>query len=293
MNGAALLLALATLGVDYGWRLDDRSGQLEYIIQIPPQQLETLRDAPEGISSAIPPEVVRHVKKFRIVVGNDVLPRDPLPEFAPERQGAVTPIGVGAARVSPVGGDFGGNDGANVNPNFESDVTPLNLNAPRNALPGPGQDRDPADAVLGIVPLPPIPRASGLNTDIGSLGLTNIRPTLRREGPSAANGNWQPNVNAPDTSDTWGGARSGYSDLAGGGVSISRSPPRTALNNGWNGPTTTNVDPQKNYLPLLFAVCALCLSIGGNVYLGWIAWGYYMRYRESFDSLRGNWSSGN
>src|SRR5438045_388464 len=68
MNGAAWLLALATLGVDYGWRLDDR-GQLEYIIQIPPSQLETLRESPEGISSAIPPEVVRHVKRFRIVVG--------------------------------------------------------------------------------------------------------------------------------------------------------------------------------------------------------------------------------
>ena len=47
----------------------------------------------------------------------------------------------------------------------------------------------------------------------------------------------------------------------------------------------------KSHIPLLLTVCALCLSIGGNIYLGWIAWGYYLKYQESFESWRNSWSS--
>jgi hypothetical protein len=288
MNGAAWLLALATLGVDYGWRLDEK-GQLEYIIQISPSQLDSLRESPEGISSAIPPEVARHVKRFRIVVGNEALPRDPLPEFAGEEGlGRVTPIKLGSARVTPAGADFPINEGAaGYQPELESTVTPLeNLNAPRNALPGPGQDvaGDPRDNVDDILPLPPIPRASGLLTQ-SPLATTSIGPTLRREGRSDGGfaANVSPNTHAPDTSDVWGASTRNTSIET---PTTNRSLPRRELTPSWNG--NTGVDTAKNPLPLFFAVCALCLSIGGNVYLGWIAWGYYLKYRESFDSLRGH-----
>lgn len=287
MNGAAWLLALATLGVDYGWRLDEK-GQLEYIVQLSPAQLESLQESPEGATSTVPlpPEVARHIKRIRIVVGTDRLPRDPLPEFA-EEQGSVTPIGVGAARVATAGADFPVNDGSGFAPELESTVSPLEtLNAPRNALPGPGQDldSDPRDRVDDILPLPPIPRANSLLTQSSPLAATTLGGNLRRESSGSFEANVSPNTHAPDTSDVWRTeARNASRPL---GPSTSRLPPRSELASAWNG--DAGVQSAKNPFGLFFAVCGLCLSIGGNVYLGWIAWGYYLKYRESFDSLRGH-----
>ena len=273
MNGAACLLALATLGVDYGWRLDQR-GQLEYIIQIPPSQLQTLQESPEGIVSNIPPELVRHVKRFRIVVGSETLPQDPLPAFANESElsSNVTPIKLGTARVSPVGGDLPlESDGE-----FESTVTPLEtLNAPRNALPGPGRD-EAFDAVGDFLPIPPLPRADRIR-DVEPLAATTARPSLRRDASS--NGSFPPNTSSPDVDDTYN--TSSTVGLANVGPAL----PRRNLTPAWGGTTYTD-GKQPPYGPLLLTVIGLCLSIGGNVYLGWVAWGYYMKYRESFESWR-------
>ena len=302
MNGAAWLLALATLGVDYGWRLDSK-GQLEYIIQIPPSQLESVRDSPEGISSAIPPEVVRHVKKFRIVVGTEPLPRDPLPAFSADGSTnlGVTPIGAG--RVTPASGDFPslGDPAAGFSPSLQSTVTPLdNLNAPRDALPGPGHDYlgDANDAVGETLPIPPIPRADHIRDipsripNVDPLAASGSRPPPVRRDTTTSAGGFPPNTNAPDTADAWGLANraAGYTDLGNTGSSVARTLPRRDLTNAWGGtPYVADKDPP--YAALLLTVCALCLSIGGNVYLGWIAWGYYMKYRESFESWRNSWST--
>lgn len=283
MNGAAWLLALATLGVDYGWRLDEK-GQLEYIVQLSPELHDSLRESREGATSTIPPEVARHIKRIRIVVGNDALPRDPLPEFADE-QGRVTPINVGAARITPAGADLPVNDDSGFAPELESTVTPLEtLNAPRNALPGPGQDLDvdPRDRVQDILPLPPIPRANSLLTQSSPLATANLGSSVRRESDGSFAANISPNTHAPDTSDVWNTAPRNASRST--SSSTSRLPPRSELTASWNG--EPGIQSAKNPFGLFFAVCGLCLSIGGNVYLGWIAWGYYLKYRESFDSLR-------
>ncbi|MCO6457980.1 MAG: hypothetical protein J5I93_21970 [Pirellulaceae bacterium] len=74
MNAVALLLAVATVGVDYGWqRAED--GELEYIIQIEPELLETLRDEGVEIVSRIHPQA-RDIKRLRIRVGNSQLPKE-------------------------------------------------------------------------------------------------------------------------------------------------------------------------------------------------------------------------
>lgn len=301
MNGAAWLLALATLGVDYGWRLDG-DGQLEYIIQIPPSQLETLRDSPDGVSSAIPPEVVRHVKRFRIVVGTDPLPKDPLPTFSGEGQtlGAVTPINVGASRVNPAGGEFPTVDGDFETPALESTVTPLDGGLPRAALPGPADDRGgPHDAIRDFLPLPPVPRAGAVARDQGfGADWNNLAATI----PSAVirahdldHGDWQPNVSAPDASDAWD---QGVADAHPAGRNASYTDRSTATDNRSLGSRTLSNSafddpynrPQKPWGPLMLTMCALCLSLGGNVYLGWVAWGYYLKFRESFESWRNSWS---
>jgi hypothetical protein len=72
MHAAILLVAAASLSVDYGWRTAE-DGTLEYIIQVPPEQLARLNSLP--IASDIPPEA-REATRFVIQVGSDPLPRE-------------------------------------------------------------------------------------------------------------------------------------------------------------------------------------------------------------------------
>ncbi len=72
MIANALVIIVAVYGVDVGWQ-PTGDGQLEYIIQVEPQLLEAMREG-QAITSEILPEV-RGVRRFRIVVGNDELPR--------------------------------------------------------------------------------------------------------------------------------------------------------------------------------------------------------------------------
>jgi len=69
---ACLIITSAALGVDFGWQPTDR-GELEYIIQIEPQSLESMRSG-KAIQVGVPPEL-QHVKVFRVQIGNDELPQ--------------------------------------------------------------------------------------------------------------------------------------------------------------------------------------------------------------------------
>jgi hypothetical protein len=73
MGGAPTLLMMAILGVTYGWQPDGNQG-VEYIIQIPPQQLAEIERKGE-ISSTIDPAVRGHVSKVIVRVGTAPLPR--------------------------------------------------------------------------------------------------------------------------------------------------------------------------------------------------------------------------
>lgn len=76
MNALAVLLVAATFAVDYGWT-NRTDGGVEYIIQIEPALAEALRsgELPEGVASEIVPQV-QNVRAFRIVIGDDALPRE-------------------------------------------------------------------------------------------------------------------------------------------------------------------------------------------------------------------------
>ena len=74
MNGAAIVLAMATLGVDVGWQeLED--GSIEYIIQIEPQLVGSLKDG-HDLTSGVRPEL-RNIRRYRVVVGSEDLPQNP------------------------------------------------------------------------------------------------------------------------------------------------------------------------------------------------------------------------
>jgi len=77
MNAAAIILVTAVVGVDTGWTTM-ADGGFEYVIQIEPQLLESLRQG-EDIASDIPAPF-RGARRYRITVGNGPLPgQDTLP----------------------------------------------------------------------------------------------------------------------------------------------------------------------------------------------------------------------
>ena len=72
MHGLALLLAAASVGVDYGWQ-PGPDGALEYIIQLEPELISALKKG-EAIMSEIHPDA-HGVRRFRIQIGTEPLPR--------------------------------------------------------------------------------------------------------------------------------------------------------------------------------------------------------------------------
>ncbi len=79
MGAAPLLIMLAAVGVDYGWQPDGttspRGDNVEYIIQILPDQLDQIKSIGE-ITSAIDPEIQGRISKVVVRVGTEKLPRD-------------------------------------------------------------------------------------------------------------------------------------------------------------------------------------------------------------------------
>ena len=78
MGAAPVLILLAAVGVDYGWQPDgttsSRGDNIEYIVQIPPEQLQQIRSLGE-ITSAIDPSVQGRVSRIVVKIGNQPLPR--------------------------------------------------------------------------------------------------------------------------------------------------------------------------------------------------------------------------
>ena len=85
MNTLMICVAAATLGIEVGWqRLPE--GGTEYIIQLDPQTLETLRSG-KPLHSDIPP-AAGEVRSYRIIMGTQKLPREtpdkPQPKAEPQ-----------------------------------------------------------------------------------------------------------------------------------------------------------------------------------------------------------------
>ena len=98
MQGITLLL-VAAIGVDVGWKPVE-NGELEYIIQIAPEQLRSLQTG-DGIEVGVRP-MLRPVRRYRIVVGTDPLPRQ---SARPETKNTASDSG-GAKPPSSVNGDM-------------------------------------------------------------------------------------------------------------------------------------------------------------------------------------------
>lgn len=78
MGATPVLIMLAAVGVDYGWQPDgttsSRGDNIEYIVQISPDQLQQIKSIGE-ITSAIDPSVQGRVSRIVVKGGTDPLPR--------------------------------------------------------------------------------------------------------------------------------------------------------------------------------------------------------------------------
>ena len=76
MAGAFLLLTFTAVMVDYGWE-SVGPDQYRYVVQVPPEQLETLREG-APFTSRIPAELRGKVTEIEIRVGTEPLRQDPV-----------------------------------------------------------------------------------------------------------------------------------------------------------------------------------------------------------------------
>ncbi len=79
MGAAPVLILLAAVGVDYGWHPDGTTSpqgdNIEYIVQIAPDQLQQLKSIGE-ITSTIDPAVQGRVSRIVVKIGTGPLPQD-------------------------------------------------------------------------------------------------------------------------------------------------------------------------------------------------------------------------
>lgn len=116
MQAAWLMVVLSTVGVDVGWQ-PLVGGGFEYIIQIEPETLESLK-AGQDITSYIPPDL-RGVRQYRITVGRGPVPRLGNPPAVPaETPGqTATQLNSPATNRTLTTNPSAGNSGTNSVPN--------------------------------------------------------------------------------------------------------------------------------------------------------------------------------
>jgi hypothetical protein len=94
MSGLGIVVAAAVLSIDVGWQ-PVAGGGYEYIIQIEPEALESLR-AGEDIFSQLPPVMRSGIRSYRITVGDGPVPN----------QGRIPPAVDATAAGLPLGAEF-------------------------------------------------------------------------------------------------------------------------------------------------------------------------------------------
>jgi hypothetical protein len=96
MTGVGVLIAVSVLGIKWGWQ-PVAGGGIEYIIQIEPQTLESLKNG-QDLQSDLPP--LNEIRSYRITVGSERLPHEGEPPPAP-RPASTAPAIETSAKAPP------------------------------------------------------------------------------------------------------------------------------------------------------------------------------------------------
>jgi hypothetical protein len=278
MNAMALLLVAASVSVDFGWKAGP-DGELEYIIQIDPLQVETLKEGLD-ITSRIPPEV-RGVRSFRIRVGTDEVPRDGISAVntspaTPAKPPAVTPSPAATVPVETPQA-----------PPSQPPTSDSSDNFPTIRRPSDLQYSPASPDNSSYTPI--APPSQNTDTQVSPIRDPNFRGSIQFPSKEFEPQPAAPNPLEPDpASGPLLHQPAGYVEPA--------PPVESAASNGSaaNAPATNTNSPatvpanssSKPWLPLTLTTLALFASLGLNGYLGWIAWGIYRRYRELAEEMR-------
>ncbi len=170
MNGVLAIVAAAALGIDVGWQpLDD--GGFEYIIQLEPQTLESLRDG-QDLSSQVPP-FLQGVRTYRITVGNSPLPHEGEPPPATANTAAVAKVPATGAAPPPTY-QYTPPPAAEVptNPNFAPNATGGMRYAPNSTSAAPTYGGSSQPGQLHLPPPPADPSVPPLHSEAESAPTT-------------------------------------------------------------------------------------------------------------------------
>lgn len=229
--GPMLLLAAASIGVDFGWQ-PIAGGGVEYIIQIEPELLESLASGRADIVSEIP-TFLRGVRSYRITVGTGPLPHHGEPP--PVADASDQDAGMPGPEKDPFAGAVDGQDGTSLR-------QPGKRHGKRGEVnPAAYEEDDAAGPELtGAGTEKPSPKSgssTSRHTDGNRTnGQASDHPAAEGDSePSPSDSNVQP-AGAPDTSGS------------------------------------------RPWLPLGLALVALCASLAGNAYQGWVTLSLRQRY---------------
>ncbi len=320
MHAISILILASTLGVDYGWQKNAR-GEWEYIVQVEPALLQTLAEG-QPIVSTMPPELdgVRHVV---LRVGTGAVPKERLPEV--RRMAGTTPFRTVSAatstppkpevvddwatrpridripfiereRVAAVSGNDRHSRAGGRNPSSPNPATTDRWNSqPRTG----SQDHDPGNTAgrtslssnmrsslpFRERPLPPPP------DDTWSGETRSSRSQL-----DSFDHRHEPRFDDPDERRNRNGVRRDRSDRSNESSQFSESsrtaPPKAAITETKG--TNVNATGSSNRAPLqsggsvTIISLFLFMSLGGNLYLGWLARDFYWRYRDIAWEIRNN-----
>ena len=292
MNAFVLLVAMAATGVDVGWQPLDEGG-FEYIIQIEPEMLESLL-AGQAIQSDLPP-FLQDVRTYRIVVGNEALPRED-PEQGGFESGRVTedshaPAARDIADMPESAEEAAPRHETLEDGAFEGDARPTlgqaQENAADRAAPGDevaevdraAQDEDNVQADMAG-------EVTGENSEPSLHAKKSIEPPRlpvkdrMREAPRTfvADGDSKPVVNQAGYRDRISTAEQRTDGTA------AEAPGPTATTDG-QAPILPD-DATKPWWPLTLTLLGLFGSLGGNFYLGWVTWDIRGRYRRLVRDLK-------
>ena len=282
MNAVVAVIAVSVLGVDVGWQpLPD--GGLEYIIQIEPQLLDTLRDG-KDLGAALPAGL--DVRRYRITVGNAQLPHEaPQPNAAKQAEQAApatdeilqdrfdTPDQRAADIREPTTAEGSLERSATDPSPSESEPaasTPPERDGPLNFSLG-GHSREPMPATVGDRP-----------SESPSDEIPSLPPEPDRSNSRATS------VQPPRTfDDGFGGQPIKSRVIQDPQVNPAGLTAEKRSNYKFPGAGQPEITaPPKPWMTLILTALGLCVSVSGNAYLGWIAYGARTRYRALLDDMR-------
>lgn len=304
MNAVLLMAATTLVGIDVGYQPLPEGG-VEYIIQIEPQLLDRLAKG-EDLESAVPPEL--DVRRYRITVGNAILPRE-LPTSSPARPSTGFDPPKRPSLSEPARPlDKSPLDSRPIERTTTLDSSnPLGGARPLEDNP-PREENRPLDGSIAgesqpleTVPVESRPFERGrFDRTLSEPDRTSEAPTSRYSSPpiTAAPRELEP---APSTNPLSGRPVT-YDDPSAAEHQAERPPSLGPESSSASRPSLDrpSLEPprseartsesktaeSKPWMPLLLTTFVLFMSIAANIYLGLIAWSGRLRYQSLLDKLQ-------